>query len=99
MTSPTRGRLPRGRADPPGHAGACRLGRLGYRPTSVARGGAGPPPYNGVLAPAAKTGLPHPRVPERPALPSKIPTAEVRAGFVVDSRSGILSAWLNYSSC
>src|ERR671932_2301558 len=23
------------RVDPPGHAGACRLGRLGYRPTSV----------------------------------------------------------------
>ena len=25
--------------------------------------------------------------------------AEVRAGFVVGSRSGILSSWLNYSSC
>src|ERR671933_1213383 len=56
------------RADLPGHPGACRLGRLGYRPTWVVL------EVRGLLPTTAsnrqvQNRLAAPPVPERPALP------------------------------
>src|SRR5918997_2844754 len=66
------GQTAHGTRGPPGHPCPCRLAGLGYRPTSGAEGGAGPPPHNGVAAPGAKSGSPPPLVRERPALVRKI---------------------------